>query len=341
MTQSAKRITLAARPNGEPKPSDFKLETYDTPAPKGGEVLLRTIWLSLDPYMRGRMSDGPSYAQPVPIGGTMEGGTVSEVIASHNPSFKVGDVVLSHAGWQTHAISDGKGLRKIDPAAGPISTAVGVLGMPGMTAYTGLLDIGKPQAGETVVVAAASGAVGSAVGQIAKIKGARAVGIAGGKEKCAFVKNELGFDECLDHHDPDLKGKLKEACPKGIDVYFENVGGKVFEAVFPRLNAFARMPVCGLIAGYNATEAEVPAWAGTMMRAVLTKRLTIRGFIVSDFAARHGDFLRDMSQWVREGKVKYKEFVTEGLDSAPDAFMGLLKGANFGKQLVRVGADKA
>ncbi len=341
MTQSAKRITLAARPNGEPKPSDFKLESYDTPTPKDGEVLLRTIWLSLDPYMRGRMSDGPSYAQPVPIGGTMEGGTVSEVIASHNPSFKAGDVVLSHAGWQTHAVSDGKGLRKIDPSAGPISTAVGVLGMPGMTAYTGLLDIGNPQPGETVVVAAASGAVGSAVGQIAKIKGARAVGIAGGKEKCDFVKNELGFDACLDHRDPDLAAKLKEACPKGIDVYFENVGGHVFEAVFPRLNAFARVPVCGLIAGYNATEAEVPKWAGTMMRAVLTKRLLIRGFIVSDFAARHGDFLRDMSQWVREGKVKYKEFVTEGLDSAPEAFMGLLKGANFGKQLVRVGPDQA
>ena len=340
MTQSAKRITLAARPNGEPKPSDFKLESYDVPTPKDGEVLLRTIWLSLDPYMRGRMSDGPSYAQPVPIGGTMEGGTVSEVIASHNPSFKVGDVVLSHAGWQTHAVTDGKGLRKIDPSAGPVSTAVGVLGMPGMTAYTGLLDIGKPQPGETVVVAAASGAVGSAVGQIAKIKGARAVGIAGGKEKCDYVKNELGFDECLDHRDPDLAAKLKDACPNGIDVYFENVGGHVFEAVFPRLNAFARVPVCGLIAGYNATEAEVPKWAGSMMRAVLTKRLLIRGFIVSDFAARHGDFLRDMSQWLKEGKLKHREFITEGLDSAPEAFMGLLKGANFGKQLVRVGPDK-
>ncbi|MDB5574315.1 MAG: NADP-dependent oxidoreductase [Tardiphaga sp.] len=341
MTESAKRITLAARPNGEPKPSDFKIESYAVPTPKDGELLLRTIWLSLDPYMRGRMSDGPSYAQPVPIGGVMEGGTVSEVIASHNPGFKVGDVVLSHAGWQTHAVSDGKGLRKIDPSAGPVSTAIGVLGMPGMTAYTGLLDIGKPQPGETVVVAAASGAVGSAVGQIAKIKGARAVGIAGGKAKCDYVKNELGFDECLDHRDPDLAAKLKEACPKGIDVYFENVGGHVFEAVFPRLNAFARIPVCGLIAGYNATEAEVPKWAGSMMRAVLTKRLTFRGFIVSDFAARHGDFLRDMSQWLREGKLKHREFVTEGLDSAPAAFMGLLKGANFGKQLVRVGPDKA
>ncbi len=300
MTQSAKRVVLVSRPVGEPKPSDFRIEEHAVPTPGEGQVLLRTIWLSLDPYMRGRMSDGPSYAAPVPIGGVMEGGTVCEVIASNNPALAKGDIVLSRAGWQTHALSDGKGLAKIDPKLGPISTAVGVLGMPGMTAYTGLLDIGKPQQSETVVVAAASGAVGSAVGQMAKIKGARAVGIAGGKDKCDYVKQQLGFDDCLDHRDPDLAAKLKDACPKGIDVYFENVGG-----------------------------------------AVLTKRLTIRGFIVSDFLARHGDFLRDMSGWVREGKVKYKEFVTEGLDSAPDAFMGLLKGANFGKQLVRVGPDKA
>src|SRR6478752_3342271 len=335
-----KRIVLASRPVGEPKPSDFRLEECPVPTPGAGEVLLRTIWLSLDPYMRGRMSDGPSYAQPVPVGGVMEAGTVSEVIASNNPAFAKGDIVLSRAGWQTHAISDGKGLAKIDPKLAPISTAIGVLGMPGMTAYTGLLDIGKPQAGETVVVAAASGAVGSAVGQIARIKGARAVGIAGGKDKCAYVKNELGFDDCLDHRDPDLAAKLKDACPGGIDVYFENVGGAVFEAVFPLLNAFARVPVCGLISEYNNFGETSPKWAGKMMRAVLTKRLTIRGFIVSDFAARHGDFLRDMSQWVREGKVKYKECITEGLDSAPGAFMGLLKGANFGKQLVRVGPDK-
>ncbi|MFL6840218.1 MAG: NADP-dependent oxidoreductase [Bradyrhizobium sp.] len=340
MSQPAKRIVLASRPVGEPKPSDFRLEEYTAPAPGPGEVLLRTIWLSLDPYMRGRMSEGPSYAQPVPIGGVMEGGTVSEVIASNNPGLAKGDIVLSRAGWQTHALSDGKGLTKIDPKNAPISTAVGVLGMPGMTAYTGLLDIGKPQPGETVVVAAASGAVGSAVGQIAKIKGARAIGIAGGKDKCDYVRNELGFDDCLDHRDPDLAAKLNNACPKGIDVYFENVGGAVFEAVFPLLNAFARVPVCGLIAHYNDTDAKPPKWAASMMRNILTKRLTFRGFIVSDFAARHGDFLRDMSQWVREGKIKYKEFVTEGLDSAPAAFMGLLKGANFGKQLVRVGPDK-
>ncbi|HWG04564.1 MAG TPA: zinc-binding dehydrogenase, partial [Beijerinckiaceae bacterium] len=229
----AKRVVLVSRPIGEPKASDFRVEEYAPPSPGAGEVLLRTIWLSLDPYMRGRMSDGPSYAAPVPIGGVMEGGTVSEVIASNNPGFARGDIVLSRAGWQTHAVSDGKGLAKVDPKLAPISTAVGVLGMPGMTAYTGLLDIGKPQAGETVVVAAASGAVGSAVGQIARIKGARAVGIAGGKDKCDYVKKELGFDDCLDHRDPDLAAKLRDACPKGIDVYFENVGGAVFEAVFP------------------------------------------------------------------------------------------------------------
>jgi NADPH-dependent curcumin reductase CurA len=243
MSQSAKRVVLVSRPVGEPKASDFRIEDYALPTPGEGQVLLRTIWLSLDPYMRGRMSDGPSYAAPVPIGGVMEGGTVCEVIASNNPSFAKGDIVLAHTGWQTHALSDGKGLTKIDPKLGPVSTAVGVLGMPGMTAYTGLLDIGKPQPGETVVVAAASGAVGSAVGQIAKIKGARAVGIAGGKNKCDYVKKELGFDDCLDHRDPNLAAKLKEACPKGIDVYFENVGGAVFEAVFPLLNAFARSGV--------------------------------------------------------------------------------------------------
>jgi NADPH-dependent curcumin reductase CurA len=341
MSQTAKRVVLASRPVGEPKPTDFRVEPYAVPTPGDGQVLLRTIWLSLDPYMRGRMSEGPSYSAPVPIDGVMEGGTVNEVVASNNPGFANGDIVLAHTGWQSHALSDGKGLRKVDPQLGPISTAVGVLGMPGMTAYTGLLDIGQPKPDETVVVAAASGAVGSAVGQIARIKGARAIGIAGGADKCRYVKQELGFDDCIDHRDPNLAAKLKEACPKGIDVYFENVGGAVFEAVFPLLNDFARVPVCGLIAQYNATEAPVPKWAAAMMRNVLTKRLTIRGFIVRDFAARHADFLRDMSQWVREGKVKYREYVTEGLDSAPAAFMGLLKGANFGKQLVRVGPDKA
>src|SRR3981189_1349279 len=258
MSQPAKRVVLASRPIGEPKASDFRIEEFAAPVPGPGQVLLRTIWLSLDPYMRGRMSDGPSYAQPVPIGGVMEGGTVSEVVARKNPAFAKGDMVLPRAGWQTHAISDGKGLAKIDPKIAPISTAVGVLGMPGMTAYTGLLDIGKPQPGETVVVAAASGAVGSAVGQIARIKGARAGGIAGGKDKCDYVRGELGFDECLDHRDPNLSAKLKEACPKGIDVYFEEVGCRVAGAVCPLISACARIPVRGLNAHYNDTEASAP-----------------------------------------------------------------------------------
>ena len=338
---TSRRVLLKSRPVGAPKPSDFEIVDVPVPAPTDGEILTRTVYLSLDPYMRGRISGVKSYAKGVDPGELMVGATVGEVVESKHPRFKAGDFVQGYNGWQTHAISDGKGLAKVDPKLAPISTAIGVLGMPGMTAYTGLLDIGKPQQGETVVVAGASGAVGSAVGQIAKIKGARAVGIAGGKDKCDYVVKELGFDACLDHRDPDLAAKLKDACPKGIDVYFENVGGAVFEAVFPLLNPFARIPVCGLIAHYNDTESKPPKWAGAMMRTILTKRLNFRGFIVSDFASRHGDFLRDMSGWVRDGKVKYKEFVTEGLDSAPGAFIGLLKGANFGKQLVRVGPDKA
>jgi len=338
----AKRIVLASRPVGEPKLSDFRTEDYQMPAPGEGQVLLRTIWLSLDPYMRGRMSDAPSYAQPVPIGGVMEGGTVSEVIASNNLAFAKGDIVLSRAGWQTHALSDGSGLRKIDPKLAPISTAVGVLGMPGMTAYTGLLEIGKPQPGETVVVAAASGAVGSAVGQIAKIKGARAVGIAGGQKKCAYVKDELGFDDCVDHRAGDFPERLAAACPKGIDVYFENVSGAVFDAVLPLLNPFARMPVCGLVSQYSATGLPPgPNLVPVLMRAVLTKRLTIRGFIVSDFAAKQGDFLRDVSAWLKDGRIKYREDVVDGLDRAPAAFIGLLKGENFGKMLVQVAPQQA
>jgi hypothetical protein len=337
MTDSARRIVLASRPVGEPKPSDFRLEEFPVPQPGPGEVLLKTKWLSLDPYMRGRMSDAPSYAKPVGIGEVMEGGTVSEVAASNNDSFKPGDIVLGHTGWQTHALSNGAGLRKLDPKLAPVSTALGVLGMPGMTAYTGLLEIGKPQAGETVVVSAASGAVGSIVGQIAKIKGARAVGIAGGLEKCRYVKDELGFDECVDHRDPALPEKLKAACPKGIDVYFENVSGPVWDAVFPLLNPFARIPVCGLIAQYSATEApEMKYKTSQLFRAILTKRLTIRGFIVSDFWGRFDDFIREMPQWIKEGRLKYREDVVDGLEKAPETFMGMLKGKNFGKQLIRL-----
>jgi NADPH-dependent curcumin reductase CurA len=339
---SAQRIVLASRPVGEPRSENFRLEEVPVPTPGQGQLLMRTIWLSLDPYMRGRMSDAASYAAPVQINDAMEAGTVGEVIISNVDGFTPGDIVLGRGGWQTHALSDGKGLRKIDPKAAPLSTALGVLGMPGMTAYTGLLDIGHPKPGETVVVAAASGAVGSAVGQIAKIKGARAVGIAGGPDKCRYVKEVLGFDACIDHRSPAIAQDLKRTCPKGIDVYFENVGGPVFEAVLPLLNMFARVPVCGLISQYNAFEEDKGGKSmNFLLRNALVKSLTIRGFIVSNFAARYPEFIADMTKWFAEGKIKHRETVVDGLANAPSAFMGLLRGENFGKQLVRVGPDKA
>ncbi|MBY0357278.1 MAG: NADP-dependent oxidoreductase [Candidatus Obscuribacterales bacterium] len=334
-----RQITLASRPVGEPKDENFKLVESPVGKPADGEVLLHTLYLSLDPYMRGRMSDAKSYAQPVPIGGVMEGGTVSEVIISRHPDFMPGDFVAGYSGWQSYAIVKGSTLTKIDSASAPISTALGVLGMPGMTAYTGLLNIGQPKSGETVVVAAASGAVGGIVGQIAKIKGCRVIGIAGGKHKCDYVVKELGFDACLDHKDKNLAEQLKSACPKGIDVYFENVGGAVFEAVFPLLNDFARIPVCGLISNYNDTALpDGPNMVPLLMRAILTKRLLFQGFIVSDFASQRMDFIKDVSQWIREGKVKYREDIVDGLENAPKAFQGLLRGENFGKLLVRVGS---
>ena len=335
-----RRIVLAARPTGEPRESDFRLEEAELARPGPGRMLLRTLYLSLDPYMRGRMSAARSYAPPVEVGDVMVGGAVSEVVESEHPDFRPGDLVEGRTGWQDYAVSDGKGLRKVDPDLAPISTALGVLGMPGMTAYTGLLNIGKPRPGETVAVAAASGAVGSAVGQIAKIKGCTAVGIAGGARKCDYVRHELGFDACIDHRAPDFASRLAEACPKGIDVYFENVGGAVFEAVLPLLNPFSRVPVCGLIAQYNATELPPgPNKLPLLMRAVLSNRLTLRGFIVGDFADQQAEFLREMGGWVREGRVRYREDVVDGLENAPRAFIGLLRGENFGKLVVRVAPD--
>jgi NADPH-dependent curcumin reductase CurA len=272
----------------------------------------------------------------------MEGRAVAEVVESNLPGYQPGDVVFAPTGWQEYALSDGKEARKLDPPLGPVSYALGVLGMPGLTAYTGLLTIGQPKAGETVVVAAASGAVGSVVGQIAKIKGCRAVGIAGGEKKCRYVTEELGFDACLDHRDSTLPERLKEACPSGIDVYFENVGGKVFDAVFPLLNNFALGPVCGLIAQYNATEPPPgPDRVPALLMATLVKRLTFRGFIVWDFAAQFPQFLKDVSAWLREGKVRYREDVTDGLENAPRELIGLLKGENFGKKIIRVGPEAA
>ena len=340
MDKTARRIVLASRPVGEPKPGDFRLEEFAVPEPGPGQVLLRSLWLSLDPYMRGRMSDAASYAKPVEIGQVMEGRAVSEILVSHVDGFSSGDIVFANSGWQTHALASGRGLRRIEREIAPVSAALGVLGMPGLTAYAGLAEIGKPQAGETVVVAAASGAVGSVVGQIARIRGARAVGIAGGPEKCRYVVEELGFDACVDHRAGDLAGRLKDACPQGIDVYWENVGGKVFDAVMPLFNNFARMPVCGLISQYNLTEG--PAGADRLtafMRMTLTRRLNTRGFIVSDFAALEPDFRRDMSAWLREGRVKFREHVIEGLENAPRGLIGLLKGENFGKTVVRIAAD--
>ena len=335
------RIVLNSRPVGAPTLDNFRLEEAPIAAPATGEVLLRTLFLSLDPYMRGRMSDGPSYAAPVALGEVMVGSTISRVEASQHPDFKAGDLVLGQSGWQSLALSNGKALSKLDTAMTQPSLALGVLGMPGFTAYMGLLDIGQPQAGETVVVAAASGAVGSVVGQIAKLKGCRVVGIAGGAEKCRYVVSELGFDACIDHRSPDLKQQLAAACPKGIDVYFENVGGAVFDAVLPLINTRARIPVCGLIANYNDTALPPgPDRLGLLPRTLLIKRIKMQGFIIfDDYAHHYGEFFGEMSQWLKDGKIKFREDVVDGLENAPQAFIGLLEGKNFGKLVVRLSND--
>ncbi len=336
-----RRVLLKNRPVGEPKPTDFEIVEAPLPRPNDGEILCRTIWLSLDPYMRGRMNDVKSYTPSVDIGGVMVGGTVGEVVESRHPAWAPGDLALAYGGWQTHHVAKAGaapgpfGPLKLDPRVAPISTALGVLGMPGMTAYVGLLDLGRPKAGETVVVSAAAGAVGSAVGQIAKIKGCRAVGVAGSPDKCDYVVKELGFDACVSYRSPDLFAALKDACPKGIDVYFDNVGGDVLKTVLRLVNPFARIPLCGLVSQYNATE--LPP--GPNMGAVLVNRVTIRGFIVSDHVDRLPAFLADCAPWVREGRLKYREDVAQGLDSAPRAFIGLLRGQNLGKQLVQVSPD--
>jgi NADPH-dependent curcumin reductase CurA len=332
-----RRIVLARRPQGMPGAADFRTELAEIPEPAAGEVLLRTLYLSLDPYMRGRMREGASYAEPVPIGGLMCGGTVCRVEVSRAEALAVGDIVLASSGWQDYAAVPAAGLVRLDPVATPVTYALGVLGMPGLTAYVGLLDIGQPEAGETVVVAAATGPVGSAVGQIARLKGCRVVGIAGGPEKCGYAVSELGFDACLDHQQDDFAAQLKAACTQGIDLYFENVGGYVLAAVLPLLNPHARMPVCGLVAWSNL-EAPPTGEDGTplLMRAVLQKRLRLQGFIVSEHGGRRADFERDMGGWLRSGAVKTREDIIDGLQSAPAALAGLLRGDNFGKLLVRV-----
>ena len=330
-----RRIVLASRPEGEPQAANFRLETVELPDPGDGEVLIRTRYLSIDPYMRGRMSDAPSYAPPVGIGEVMVGSTVGEVVESKAPGLQAGDFVTGFTGWQEYAVLPGRAVRKIKAESTPPSYHLGVLGMPGLTAYGGLLNIGDPKPGETVVVAAASGPVGSLVGQIAKIRECRAVGIAGGLEKCRYVTEELGFDACVDHRSAGFRDELKAACPDGIDVYFENVGGPVLEAVLPLMNNFGRVPVCGLIASYNAVELPPgPDRSPVLMRAVLTRRLRMQGFIVTDFANQMPDFLRDVTG-LNEGRVRCKEDFVDGLERAPEALTSVLTGRNFGKMLVR------
>jgi NADPH-dependent curcumin reductase CurA len=336
-----RRWVLASRPHGEPVQDNFRLEEGDIPTPGNGQLLLRTVYLSLDPYMRGRMSDAPSYSPPVEIGATMVGGTVSRVEQSNHADYKTGDWVLSYSGWQNYEVSDGQGLVKLGDSLAHPSWALGILGMPGFTAYMGLLDIGQPKAGETLVVAAATGPVGATVGQIGKIKGCRVVGVAGGSEKCRYAVETLGFDVCLDHRSDDFAEQLAKACPQGIDVYYENVGGKVFDAVLPLLNTSARVPVCGLVSVYNATELPAgPDRLPLLMGTLLKKRIRMQGFIIGqDYGHRIGEFQADMGQWIKDGSIKYREQMTDGLENAPETFIGMLKGKNFGKVVIRVGSD--
>ncbi|HAS6234184.1 TPA: zinc-binding dehydrogenase [Vibrio vulnificus] len=338
MTQPTNRqIVLASRPVGAPAAENFALTQSDIPTPAQGELLLRSVYLSLDPYMRGRMSDAKSYADPVGINEVMVGGTVCQVEASNHAEFEVGEWVLAYTGWQDYALSNGEGLIKLGKQPSHPSYALGVMGMPGFTAYMGLLDIGQPKEGDTLVVAAATGAVGSMVGQIGKLKGCRVIGIAGGEEKCQFAKDTLGFDECIDHKAADFAEQLAKVCHNGIDIYFENVGGKVFDAVMPLLNTGARIPLCGLISQYNATSLpEGPDRMSMLMAQLLIKRIKMQGFIIfDDYGHRYGEFAADMTQWLAQGKIHYREHLVQGLENAPDAFIGLLEGKNFGKMVVQ------
>ncbi|OFS12443.1 NADP-dependent oxidoreductase [Hafnia sp. HMSC23F03] len=333
-----RRYVLAQRPQGMPSDQDFRLEKVAQPEPEQGQVLLRTLYLSLDPYVRGRLDDAPSYSPPLAIGDVICGGTVCRVEQSQHSDYQVGDLVLAYTGWQDYALSDGEGLQKLDANMAHPSYALGLLGMPGFTGYMGLTDIGNPQAGETVVVAAATGAVGSVVGQVAKLRGCRAVGIAGGVEKCRYAVEKLGFDVCIDHRAPDFAHQLKQACDQGIDVYYENVGGAVFDAVLPLLNTKARIPVCGMISQYNGHHSDhqqdrLPLFMST----ILKKRMRVEGFIISqDYGDRYPEFYAQMSTWLAQGKIVFKEDIVDGLENSITAFQGLLSGKNFGKLIIKV-----
>ncbi len=333
-----RQFTLASRPHGAPTDENFTLKTVQLPALEQGDVLLRTIYLSLDPYMRGRMSDAKSYAEPVAIGEVMVGATVCQVEQSKNDQFTQGEWVLAYTGWQEYAIVKGDGLMSLGHAPSKPSYALGIMGMPGFTAYMGLLDIGAPQEGETVVVAAATGPVGATVGQIAKLKGCKVVGVAGGSDKCQYAVDKLGFDTCIDHRADDFAEQLNKACDKGIDVYYENVGGKVFDAVLPLLNTAARIPLCGLVSQYNATELpQGPDRLGMLMGQLLTKRIKMQGFIIfDDYGHRYDEFAADMQTWLSEGKIHYREHLVDGFENTLNAFNDMISGKNFGKTVVQV-----
>jgi len=337
MQQVNKQITLAARPSGMPKPSDFKLVESPVPEPKAGEILVRMLYVSVDPYMRGRMNDVKSYAPPVQIGEVMGAGAVGQVIKSQSAQLQAGDFVEGFFGWQEYAISDGKGARKLDPNLAPLSTALGVLGIPGLTAYFGLLDIGRPQTGETVVVSGAAGAVGSIAGQIAKIKSCHVVGVAGSDQKVAWLRDELGFDAAFNYKTtPDYFSKLQELCPNGVDVYFDNVGGSITDSVFRLINTGARVVVCGQIAQYNA---EKPETGPRLLGHLIVKQARAEGFLVFQFAPRYAEGLKQMVAWLKAGKLKYREQFADGIENTPRAFIGMLQGENTGKQLVRVAKE--
>jgi NADPH-dependent curcumin reductase CurA len=332
-----RRMVLKAYPTGAPGPEHFDIQEEPAGEPGPGEVLVRAIYLTVDPYMRGRLRPGPSYAEPQKIGEVMVGEVAGEIVASNADGFALGDYVAAHTGWQTHGVADARDIRKLDPKAAPISTSLGVLGMPGLTAYFGTLEVLTPRAGDTLVVNAASGAVGSVVGQIAKIGGCHVVGIAGSDEKCDFITKELGFDVAINHRTTkDMSAAMRDACPRGIDCYFDNVGGPISDAAFENMAFKARVGICGQIAQYNDTE---QAMGPRNLRHFLVKRATLRGLLVFDWRDRYGEGLARLTRWVQKGRIKYREDVVEGLENAPSAFAGLMEGKNFGKQLVRIGED--
>lgn len=331
MTQKQKFV-LASRPKGAPTPENFELQTEELGSPSEGEIAVETLYLSVDPYMRGRMKDAKSYSKPFEIGGVITGGSVGRVIESRHERYKEGDIVLGGWGWQTHAILKGEEANPVDPDLAPIQTALGVLGMTGMTAYFGLLDIGQPKPGETVVVSGAGGAVGMIVGQIAKIKGARAVGISGSEEKNRYLLEELGFDAVINYKTENVKEALEKACPDGVDVYFDNVGGTISDAVLEQLNPNARIPLCGQISLYNE---ENPEPGPRFLPLLLTRTALVKGFLVGQYAERYGEAVPEMAKWLQEGKLKYRENIIEGFERTPEAFIGLFSGENLGKQLVK------